>query len=33
VVAADLVVVVGSGGGARAAGWWARCPGISFFVL
>jgi hypothetical protein len=25
------VVVVGSGGGARAAGWWARCPGISFF--
>jgi hypothetical protein len=27
------VVVVGSGGGARAAGWWARCPGISFFLF
>jgi hypothetical protein len=32
VVVEDLVVVVGSGG-ARAAGWCARCLGIAFFVL
>jgi hypothetical protein len=34
VVVADLMVVVGGSGGARAAGWWARCLGfVSFFLF